>query len=196
MVEPAYFVHHSAIIDKGAIIGHGTKIWHFTHIMPTAQIGTNCNLGQNVFIGDRVIVGNNVKIQNNVSLYEGIICEDEVFIGPSAVFTNIINPRSSISRKNSYKNTILRKGATIGANATLICGIEIGVFSFIGAGAVVTKDVPDYALVVGNPAKQIGWMSQQGEKLDFSSSDVVVCKNSGVSYRLKGNKVLVVEKLA
>lgn len=193
MVEPAYFVHHSAIIDKGAVIGHGTKIWHFTHIMPTAQIGADCNLGQNVFIGDRVIVGNNVKIQNNVSLYEGIICEDEVFIGPSAVFTNIINPRSSISRKTSYKNTILRKGATIGANATLICGIEIGVFSFIGAGAVVTKDVPDYALVVGNPAKQIGWMSQQGEKLDFRSSEVIVCKSTGVSYRLKGNKVLVVE---
>src|SRR6478609_7845260 len=162
-----YFAHASAIVDEGCEIGEGTKIWHFSHIMPGCRIGENCNLGQNVVVSPKVVLGKNVRVQNNVSIYEGVICEDDVFLGPSMVFTNVINPRSAISRKNEYKQTLVRKGASIGANATIICGNEIGKYAFIGAGAVVTKPVPSYALVVGNPAKHIGWMSEYGHRLHF-----------------------------
>ena len=180
--------HHTAIIDTGARIGNGTRIWHFTHVMAGAVIGDNCVLGQNVFVGNKVVIGNGVKVQNNVSLYEGVICEDEVFIGPSAVFTNVINPRSAIERKTEFKTTRIGKGASIGANATIICGIEIGNYAFIGAGAVVTKNVPAYALVTGNPAKQTGWMSEAGEKLDFNQGKAI-CKATGAKYLLEGKLV-------
>ncbi len=162
-----YFAHETAVIDEGCEIGAGTKIWHFSHIMSNCKIGENCNLGQNVVVSPQVVLGNNVKVQNNVSIYTGVICEDDVFLGPSMVFTNVINPRSAINRKSEYAKTVVKKGATIGANATIVCGHDIGKYAFIGAGAVVTKNVPDYALVMGNPAKQTGWMSEFGHKLSF-----------------------------
>jgi UDP-2-acetamido-3-amino-2,3-dideoxy-glucuronate N-acetyltransferase len=183
------FIHETAIIDEGAKIGKSAKIWHFCHVMGTAQIGENCVLGQNIFLGNNVQLGNNVKVQNNVSVYEGVICEDEVFLGPSMVFTNVTNPRSPINRKNEFKTTLVKKGATIGANATILCGIEIGKYAFIGAGAVVTRNVPDYALVVGNPARQVGWMSEQGSKLKFDENGLATCKNSGEKYKRKNNDV-------
>jgi len=184
------FIHPTAVIDEGCLIGAGTKIWHFCHIMPGAVIGEGCVIGQNVFIANKVVLGNNVKVQNNVSLYEGVVCDDDVFIGPSVVFTNVINPRSSVNRKDEFKQTIIRKGATIGANATIICGNGIGAYSFIGAGSVVTKPVSAYALVVGSPARQSGWVSELGHKLNFIN-DKAVCEESGQCYRLleDGKKV-------
>jgi UDP-2-acetamido-3-amino-2,3-dideoxy-glucuronate N-acetyltransferase len=182
-MEKTYFAHETAIIDNGCKIGKGTKIWHFTHIMPNCVIGENCNIGQNVVVSPEVILGNNVKIQNNVSLYTGVICEDDVFLGPSMVFTNIINPRSAVIRKDQYMKTIVKKGASIGANATIVCGHNIGEYAFIGAGAVVTKEVPPYALVVGNPAKQIGWISEYGHRLDFNSEGIAICFESKEKYK-------------
>ncbi len=170
-----FFAHPTAIIDEGAIIGNASSIWHFSHLMKGCKIGNNCNIGQNVFIGNDVVLGNNVKVQNNVSLYSGVICEDDVFLGPSCVFTNVINPRSAVSRKKEFKKTVIKKGATIGANATIICGVTINEFAFIGAGAVVTKNVDAYALVAGNPSKQIGWMSEYGNKLFFNKDGLAVC---------------------
>ncbi len=184
-------IHPSAIIDPGAIIGEGTKIWHFSHVMPDSIIGKHCSLGQNVVMMSGASLGDNVKVQNNVSIYTGVHCEDDVFLGPSMVFTNVINPRSAIVRKHEYKPTYVRKGATIGANATIVCGIEIGEYAFIGAGAVVTKNVPAYALVVGNPARQTGWMSRNGHKLKFDESGIGVCPESGERYRLSGDKILI-----
>ncbi len=181
----SYFAHPTAVIDEGCIIGDGSKIWHFCHLMSSAVIGENCNLGQNVFVAGNVVLGRNVKVQNNVSLYEGVVCEDDVFIGPSAVFTNVVNPRSAVSRKDEYKQTVIQKGATIGANATVLCGIVIGAYAFVGAGTVVTKDIPAYALVVGNPGKQTGWMSEYGHKLLFDSDGVAVCKASQERYVLR-----------
>jgi UDP-2-acetamido-3-amino-2,3-dideoxy-glucuronate N-acetyltransferase len=185
-----YFSHPSSIIDEGCIIGRGTKIWHFSHLMNGCRIGEDCSIGQNVFIGSNVVLGRNVKVQNNVSLYEGVICEDDVFLGPSSVFTNVINPRSAIVRKNEYRQTLVRKGATIGANATIVCGNEIGTYAFIGAGTVVTKSVLPYALIVGNPGKQKGWMSEQGYPLQFNTEGKAVCKGSGEVYLLQKNNVL------
>ncbi len=187
-----FFAHETAVIDEGAVIGEGTSIWHFSHLMKDCKVGSNCNIGQNVFIASDVVIGNNVKVQNNVSLYSGVICEDDVFLGPSSVFTNVINPRSAISRKKEFKKTILKKGVTIGANATIICGITIDEFAFIGAGAVVTKNVAAYAMVAGNPAKQIGWMSEHGNKLEFNNEGIAVCESTGKKYLLKNN---VVEKI-
>ncbi|MFH0865951.1 MAG: DapH/DapD/GlmU-related protein [Bacteroidota bacterium] len=188
-MEQKYFAHETAVIDEGCKIGKGTKIWHFTHIMPGSVIGENCNIGQNVVISPEVVLGNNVKIQNNVSVYTGVICEDDVFLGPSMVFTNIVNPRSAIIRKHEYVKTVVKKGASIGANATIVCGHDIGEFAFIGAGAVVTKNVPSYALVVGNPAKQTGWMSEFGHRLHFDEKGIAVCPESKEKYLLKENKV-------
>jgi UDP-2-acetamido-3-amino-2,3-dideoxy-glucuronate N-acetyltransferase len=184
-----YFAHETAVIDKGCEIGQGTKIWHFSHIMPNSKIGKNCNIGQNVVISPDVILGKNVKVQNNVSIYSGVICEDDVFLGPSMVFTNVINPRSAVIRRGEYQKTIVRMGASIGANATIVCGNNIGEFAFIGAGAVVTKEVLPYALVVGNPSKQIGWMSEYGHRLEFDSDGFAICKESGEKYKLSNNKV-------
>jgi UDP-2-acetamido-3-amino-2,3-dideoxy-glucuronate N-acetyltransferase len=184
-----YFAHETAIIDEGCEIGAGTKIWHFSHIMSHCKIGENCNIGQNVVISPEVVLGRNVKVQNNVSIYTGVICEDDVFLGPSMVFTNMINPRSAVNRKNQYSKTTVKKGASIGANATIVCGHDIGSFAFIGAGAVVTKHVPDYALVVGNPAKQTGWMSEFGHKLNFDKNGMASCEESGEKYVLKEGKV-------
>lgn len=184
-----YNIHKSAIIDEGAQIGDGTNIWSYSHIMPSAVIGNNCNIGQNVFIDNGVVIGNGVKIQNNVSVYNGVMCEDEVFIGPSVVFTNVINPRSAIERKNEFKQTLVRKGATIGANATVVCGNEIGQYAMIGAGAVVTKNVKSYALVVGNPAKHIGWVSEYGHRLIFEERGNAVCIESEQEYWLEGEVV-------
>ena len=189
MQEKNYFSHETAVIDDGCTIGKGTRIWHFTHIMPSCKIGENCNLGQNVVVSPEVILGNNVKVQNNVSIYTGVICEDDVFLGPSMVFTNIVNPRSAVVRKDQYVKTLVRKGATIGANATIVCGIEIGEFAFIGAGAVVIRDVPSYALVVGNPAKHIGWMSEFGHKLEFDMNHEAICPESKEKYILEEGKV-------
>lgn len=189
MQEKNYFSHETAVIDEGCTIGKGTRIWHFTHIMPSCIIGENCNLGQNVVVSPEVILGNNVKVQNNVSIYTGVICEDDVFLGPSMVFTNIVNPRSAVVRKDQYVKTLVRKGATIGANATIVCGIEIGEFAFIGAGAVVIRDVPAYALVVGNPAKHIGWMSEFGHKLEFDMNHEAICPESKEKYILEEGKV-------
>lgn len=189
MAEKKYFSHETAVIDPGCKIGKGTKIWHFTHLMPDCELGENCNLGQNVVISPGVVLGNNVKVQNNVSIYTGVICEDDVFLGPSMVFTNIVNPRSAVVRKDQYVKTLVRHGASIGANATIVCGIEIGPFAFIGAGAVVIRDVPAYALVVGNPAKQIGWMSEFGHRLNFDEKGVARCPESGQTYRLENGKV-------
>lgn len=180
----SYYKHETAIIDIGAEIGEGSKIWHFSHIMPGAILGANCNVGQNVFIATNVVLGQGCKVQNNVSLYEGVICEDEVFLGPSAVFTNVINPRSAVIRKNEYKKTLIKKGCSIGANATIICGVTLGRYSFIGAGTVVTKDVPDYALMVGNPAHQLGWMSRDGQRLEFDGEGRATCNASGENYVL------------
>ena len=185
MIEKGYFAHSSAIIDEGCTIGNGTRIWHFSHIMPGCIIGEGCNIGQNVVVSPDVVLGKNVKIQNNVSIYTGVICEDDVFLGPSMVFTNVINPRSAVNRKNEYARTLVRKGVTIGANATIVCGIELGEFAFIGAGAVVTKSVPAYALVVGNPARQTGWMSEYGHKLKFDKDGKAICPESKVVYELK-----------
>ena len=183
------FVHHTAIVDVGCEIGQGTKIWHFTHVMPQSVIGQNCNIGQNVVISPGVILGDNVKVQNNVSLYTGVICENDVFVGPSAVFTNVINPRSAIARKDQYKNTLVKRGATIGANATIVCGNTIGSYAFVAAGAVVTKDVPDYALVMGNPARLVGWMSEYGHRLTFDDSGKATCPESGMEYELISGRV-------
>ena len=185
-----YFVHESSYVDEGCKIGTGTKIWHFSHIMEGAVIGDHCNIGQNVVISPHVILGNNVKIQNNVSVYTGVVCEDDVFLGPSMVFTNVSHPRSAIIRRDQYEKTIVKKGATIGANATIVCGNTIGRFAFIGAGAVVTKDIPDYALVVGNPAKQIGWVSEYGHKLIFDQKKLATCPESGEKYQLIDHKVI------
>ena len=185
-----YFVHESSYIDEPCKIGEGTKIWHFSHIMKNSIIGKNCNIGQNVLISSDVKLGNNVKVQNNVSIYTGVECEDDVFLGPSMVFTNVINPRSAINRRGNYIKTIVKKGSSIGANATIICGNNIGKFSFIGAGSVVTKDVPDYALVIGNPAKQVGWMSEYGQRLNFDNSNKFLCKNSKKYYKLIDNKII------
>jgi len=184
-----FFFHPSAIIDEGCRIGEGTKIWHFSHIMPGCIIGEHCNLGQNVVVSPHVVLGNNVRVQNNVSIYEGVICEDDVFLGPSMVFTNVVNPRSAISRKREYKQTLVKKGATIGANATIVCGNTIGAYAFIGAGAVVTKNIPAYALVVGNPARQTGWMSEYGHKLKFGANHEAVCSESGDIYCLSNGVV-------
>ena len=184
-----YFAHETAVIDEGCQIGEGTKVWHFSHIMPNCTIGLSCNIGQNVVISPEVILGNNVKVQNNVSIYTGVICEDDVFLGPSMVFTNVMNPRSAIIRRDSYLKTIVKKGASIGANATIVCGHDIGRYAFIGAGAVVTKHVPDYALVVGNPARQIGWMSEYGHRLNFDENGVAECPESGDKYTLNENTV-------
>jgi UDP-2-acetamido-3-amino-2,3-dideoxy-glucuronate N-acetyltransferase len=184
-----YFVHETTVIDEGCQIGKGTKIWHFSHIMKDSIIGENCNIGQNVVVSPGVILGRNVKVQNNVSVYTGVICEDDVFLGPSMVFTNVINPRSAVNRKEEYKKTLVQKGATIGANATIICGVTLGKFSFIGAGAVVTKDVQPYALVIGNPARQAGWMSEYGHKLSFDSKGTAICPESKEKYQLNENKV-------
>jgi UDP-2-acetamido-3-amino-2,3-dideoxy-glucuronate N-acetyltransferase len=184
-----YFHHETAIIDQGCEIGEGTKIWHFSHIMPNCQIGEKCNIGQNVVVSPDVILGNNVKVQNNVSIYTGVICEDDVFLGPSMVFTNVINPRSAIIRKEEYKQTLVKKGASIGANATVVCGNPIGKYALIGAGAVVTKEIPDYALVVGNPAKQIGWVSEYGHRLTFDENNIAICPESKQKYVLNNNKV-------
>ena len=184
-----YFAHETALVDEGCEIGNGTKIWHFSHIMSGCSIGERCNIGQNVVISPSVVLGCNVKIQNNVSVYTGVICEDDVFLGPSMVFTNVINPRSGVNRKNEYKETIVRKGASIGANATIVCGNEIGAYSFIGAGAVVTKPVPAYALMVGNPARQKGWMSEFGHRLTFNEKNIAVCEESKQEYLLENNMV-------
>lgn len=184
-----YFAHETAVVDEGCNIGEGTKIWHFSHIMPNCVIGNNCNIGQNVVISPGVILGKNVKIQNNVSIYSGVECEDDVFLGPSMVFTNVVNPRSAVNRRGEYSKTVVKKGASIGANATIVCGHDIGEYAFIGAGAVVTKHVPAYALVVGNPARQMGWMSEFGHRLDFDVDGFAFCKESGEKYELRNQTV-------
>jgi len=189
MSESSYFAHPTAIIDEGCAIGKGTKIWHFSHIMPNCVLGENCNLGQNVVVSPEVVLGANVKVQNNVSIYTGVICDEDVFLGPSMVFTNVINPRSAVNRKSQYAKTHVGKGASIGANATIVCGHDIGKFAFIGAGAVVTKTVPDYALVVGNPSRQIGWMSEYGQRLEFNAEGLATCPESGQKYKLENNTV-------
>lgn len=188
-MEKEYFAHPTAVIDEGCTIGKGSKIWHFTHIMTGCEIGENCNLGQNVVVSPGVRLGRNVKVQNNVSIYTGVICEDDVFLGPSMVFTNILNPRSAIVRRNQYVATLVKKGASIGANATIICGHTIGEYSMVGAGAVVTKDVKPYALVVGNPARQVGWVSEYGHRLHFDENGVAVCPESGQKYKLEQDRV-------
>ncbi len=184
-----YFAHETAVVDEGSSVGKGTKIWHFSHIMPDSVIGENCNIGQNVVVSPGVVLGNNVKVQNNVSIYTGVICEDDVFLGPSMVFTNVVNPRSAIIRKDQYKKTIVGKGASIGANATIVCGNNIGEYAFIGAGAVVTKEVKPYSLVVGNPARHMGWMSEFGHRLDFDPQGIAECPESHEKYRLQNNYV-------
>lgn len=190
MTEKPFFAHDTAVIDPGCEIGSGTKIWHFSHIMPGCKIGRNCNIGQNVVISPEVILGNSVKVQNNVSIYTGVICEDDVFLGPSMVFTNVVNPRSAVNRRGQYSKTLVKKGASIGANATIVCGHDIGRFAFIGAGAVVTKEVPDYALVVGNPAKQVGWMSEYGHRLEFDDNGNADCQESHEKYKLEDGVVI------
>lgn len=189
-MEKEYFCHESAIVDDGAILGKGTKVWHFCHVMGNSKLGENCNLGQNVFVANDVVLGNNVKVQNNVSIYSGVVCEDDVFLGPSMVFTNIKNPRSAIVRKGEYARTLVKQGASIGANATIVCGNDIGRFSFIAAGTVVTKEVPDYALMIGCPAKQAGWMSEYGHRLEFDSDGNASCPESGENYTIKDNLVI------
>ncbi len=186
-----YFSHPTAVIDDGCTIGNGTKIWHFSHLMERAEVGKNCIIGQNVFIANNVVLGKNVKVQNNVSLYSGVICEDDVFLGPSMVFTNVKNPRSAVVRKDEFKNTLIKKGATIGANATIVCGVNIGGFAFIGAGAVVTKNVPNYAIMMGVPAKQDGWMSEYGERLIFNDGKAI-CQVTNQQYKLENG---IVEKI-
>ncbi len=189
MEDKKYFAHPSAFIDEGCEIGVGVKIWHFSHIMPGCVIGDGCNIGQNVVVSPKVILGKNVRVQNNVSIYEGVICEDDVFLGPSMVFTNVFNPRSALSRKDQYMKTLVKKGASIGANATIVCGNDIGEYAFIGAGTVITKPVPAYALVVGNPGRQTGWMSEYGHRLHFDSKGIAVCPESGDEYLLQGESV-------
>ncbi len=184
-----YFKHESAYVDEGCVIGAGTKIWHFSHIMSNCVIGECCNIGQNVVVSPDVKLGRNVKIQNNVSVYTGVICEDDVFLGPSMVFTNVINPRSAVARKNEYRPTILHRGASVGANATIVCGNEIGEYAMIGAGAVITKPVPAYALVVGNPARQIGWVSEYGHRLNFNSDGIAICPETNQEYKFENNSV-------
>ncbi|MDE0599232.1 MAG: acyltransferase, partial [Dokdonia donghaensis] len=184
MSKTTYFAHETAVIDDNCSIGDGSKIWHFSHIMTNSTLGENCNVGQNVVISPDVILGSNVKVQNNVSIYTGVICEDNVFLGPSMVFTNVINPRSAVNRKSEYARTIVREGASIGANATIVCGNDIGKFAFIGAGAVVTKEIPDYALVVGNPAKQLGWVSEYGHRLTFDNNNIAICPETSQQYSL------------
>lgn len=188
-MEKGYYIHKTSIVDDGCDIGTGTKIWHFSHIMSNCTIGKNCNIGQNVVVSPEVVLGNNVKVQNNVSIYTGVICEDDVFLGPSMVFTNVTNPRSNVVRRGQYTKTIVRKGASIGANATIVCGHDIGEFAFIGAGAVVTKEVLPYALVVGNPAKHIGWMSEFGHRLNFNEDGYAVCPESEEKYKLENDCV-------
>jgi UDP-2-acetamido-3-amino-2,3-dideoxy-glucuronate N-acetyltransferase len=185
-----YYAHETAVIDEGCEIGEDTKIWHFSHIMPNCEIGLKCNIGQNVVVSPDVKLGNNVKVQNNVSIYSGVICEDDVFLGPSMVFTNVTNPRSVVNRRRQYAKTIVKRGASIGANATIVCGHDIGEFAFIGAGSVVTKNILPYALVVGNPARQIGWMSEYGHRLEFDSEGFGICPESKSSYQLINNKVV------
>ncbi len=185
-----YFAHESAFIDEGCKIGKGTKVWHFSHIMSNCILGENCNIGQNVVISPDVILGKNVKVQNNVSIYTGVVCEDDVFLGPSMVFTNVMNPRSAVNRRGEYLKTVVKKGASIGANATIVCGHDIGEFAFVGAGAVVTKHIPAYALVVGNPARQMGWMSEFGHRLEFNSAGSAICPESGEKYQLENNSVV------
>jgi len=192
-MEKEFFAHETAVIDEGCSIGKGTKIWHFSHVMKDCVIGENCNIGQNVVISPEVILGKNVKIQNNVSIYTGVICEDDVFLGPSMVFTNVTNPRSAVVRRGQYEKTLVKRGASIGANATIVCGHDIGEFAFIGAGAVVTKEIPAYALVVGNPARQIGWMSEYGHRLEFDKDGIAICPESNEKYQLKDNKVSKIE---
>ncbi|MDD2562965.1 MAG: acyltransferase [Salinivirgaceae bacterium] len=182
-------IHESAYVDEPCEIGDGTKIWHFSHIMQNSTIGKNCNIGQNVVVSPNVKLGDNVKVQNNVSIYTGVVCEDDVFLGPSMVFTNVINPRSAVVRRDEYKTTLVKKGSTIGANATIVCGITLGAYSFVGAGSVVTKSIPDYALVIGNPAQQTGWMSENGNKLNFNNVGEAVCPESKEHYRLENNRV-------
>lgn len=188
--EQTFFAHPTAVIDDGCEIGAGTKVWHFSHIMANCRIGKNCNLGQNVVVSPEVVLGNNVKVQNNVSIYTGVECEDDVFLGPSMVFTNVVNPRSAVNRRGQYAKTVVGRGATIGANATIVCGHNIGKFAFIGAGAVVTKHVPDYALVFGNPAKHVGWMSEYGHKLVFGTDGTAVCPESKEVYKLEQGQVM------
>ena len=185
-----YFAHETAVVDEGCVIGEGSRIWHFSHIMPNCELGEKCNIGQNVVVSPDVKLGKNVKVQNNVSIYTGVICEDDVFLGPSMVFTNVINPRSAVNRKNEYAKTTVKRGASIGANATIVCGHDIGAFAFIGAGAVVTKTVPNYALVVGNPARQIGWMSEYGHRLEFNERGTAICPESQDQYKLENNQVV------
>ncbi|WP_299431002.1 acyltransferase [uncultured Maribacter sp.] len=189
MEDKKYYAHETAVIDKDCSIGNDTKIWHFSHIMSNCILGVKCNIGQNVVISPEVILGNNVKVQNNVSIYTGVICEDDVFLGPSMVFTNVINPRSAINRRGEYTKTIVKKGASIGANATIVCGNDIGEYAFIGAGSVVVKHVPPYALLVGNPARQIGWVGEYGHKLKFNESGIAICKESKQTYKLENNMV-------
>jgi len=188
-MEKDYFAHPTAVIDDGCEIGKGTKIWHFSHLMPKCILGENCNIGQNVVISPDVVLGKNVKVQNNVSIYTGVICDDDVFLGPSMVFTNVINPRSAVNRKSEYAKTHVGKGASIGANATIVCGHDIGEYAFIGAGTVVTKTVPAFALVVGNPSRQIGWMSEYGHRLEFDANGLATCQESGQVYKLENNLV-------
>ncbi len=192
-INKEYFAHETAVIDEGCSIGKGTKIWHFSHIMKDSVIGENCNIGQNVVVSPQVVLGKNCKIQNNVSVYTGVLCEDDVFMGPSMVFTNVINPRSSVNRKSEYMKTIVKKGATFGANCTIVCGITIGEYAFIGAGAVITKDVKPYALVVGNPGKQIGWMSRYGQRLQFDDNNIALCPESGEKYILENENVRLIK---
>ncbi len=189
-MENLFFAHETAVVDEGCKIGSGTKIWHFSHIMSHCEIGENCNIGQNVVVSPGVILGKNVKVQNNVSIYTGVICEDDVFLGPSMVFTNVTNPRSAINRRGSYEKTLVKRGASIGANATIVCGNDIGEFAFIGAGTVVTKEVKPYALVVGNPARQIGWMSEYGHRLEFDNQGFATCPESGERYQLINHQVV------
>jgi UDP-2-acetamido-3-amino-2,3-dideoxy-glucuronate N-acetyltransferase len=186
-----FTAHPTAVVDEGCKIGKGTKIWHFSHVMPNCVIGENCNLGQNVVVSPEVTLGNNVKVQNNVSIYTGVICEDDVFLGPSMVFTNVINPRSHVIRRNEYKTTLVKKGASIGANATVVCGITLGEYCFVGAGAVVTKDVKPYALIVGNPARHLGWVSKNGHRLNFDDNGLAYCPETNEAYELKNDSVFI-----
>jgi UDP-2-acetamido-3-amino-2,3-dideoxy-glucuronate N-acetyltransferase len=192
-LKNTYYTHPTAVIDEGCQIGEETKVWHFSHIMPNCIIGKGCNIGQNVVVAEQVVLGNNVKVQNNVSIYTGVTCEDDVFLGPSCVFTNVSNPRSAVNRRGQYAKTIVKKGATIGANATIICGHDIGEYAFVGAGAVVTKNIPAYALIVGNPAKQIGWMSEYGHRLHFDAEGIAKCPESGEKYQYTQGKVLKID---